>query len=357
MKNIREEIQIQSVEHFLDGCKKSILLVAPRVGKIRISLEIIEREKAKHILVVYPRNDIQKGWLDEIELLEKQHLQVEYSTAHSLKKLIGRHYDYIILDEIHEFSDAQLDVADKLIESTPTIALTGTATATTLKNIEKRTGLSPCFEYTIEEAVRDGILCDYEINVYLVELDDKTPMYESKKGKKYTEKRWMGISEFLRKKTKNYAFFDNKIIGIIQNSVAKLRKTKAVLRDSGDERVLVFCGTTKIADSLDIPVYHSGNKDGETLRQFCEGEIPKVATCKMFQAGIKIIPIHRALFNFVTGAPEETAQKISRVLAIEWLSPNKKALIDIIISNTAHEKSRISTTLNFFDKTKVKWIN
>jgi superfamily II DNA or RNA helicase len=284
-----------------------------------------------------------------------QYLQIEYSTSHSLKKHIGKHFDYIILDEIHEFSDGQLDVADKLVECTPTIALTGTATASTLKNIEKRTGLQVGFEYTIEEAVRDGILCDYEINVHLVELDDRIPQYESKKGRKYTEKRWFSINEFLRKKTKN-PFFDNKLINIVQNSLSKLRKTKALLRDSGEERVLVFCGTTKMADSLEIPVYHSKEKDEETFRQFCEGEIPKIATVKMAKAGIKVVPINRAIFGYMNGSPETACQSICRVMAKEMWNEDKKAIIDIVALKEKFELSRLKTALMWLNEDKIKYL-
>jgi superfamily II DNA or RNA helicase len=274
----------------------------------------------------------------------------------SAKKYVNEEFDYVILDEIHEYSNNQLDVTNELVKRIPTIALTGTATTTTLRNIEKRTGLQVEFEYTIEDAVRDGILCDYEINVHLVELDDRILQYESKKGKKYTEKRWMAINEFLRNKTKN-SFLDNKMINIVQNSISKLRKTKALLKGSGDERVLVFCGTTKMADSLEIPVYHSKEKDEETFRQFCEGEIPKIATVKMAKAGIKVIPINRALFNYMNGSPETACQSMCRVMAKELWNEDKKAIIDVVALKEKFELSRLKTALMWLDKNKIKWIN
>ena len=354
--DIRDEIQLTAIEYFLHGNKKSILLIAPRVGKCRIALSILEKEGAKKVLVCYPRKDIKKSWLDEIELLGLQHLQIEYSTTLSLKRCLDEEYDYVIFDEIHEYSDNQLDVVDKLVETTSSIALTGTMTAGMEKNIAKRTGLVPCFKYTIEEAVRDGILCDYEINIHVVELDDKIPYYESKKGRKYTEAGWFKTNEFLRKKTNN-PFFDNKLRNIVQNSLSKLRKTKALLRDSGDERVLIFCGTTKTADALGIPVYHSKNRNEENFIAFCEGLRDKIATINLARAGIKIVPIQRAIFNFMSGAPEPSAQSICRVLAKELWNPAKKAQIDIIISDTTHEKIRMHTALGFFDQTKIKWIN
>lgn len=349
--NVRELVQAKAVESFDE---RGIILAAPRVGKIRIALNILRRQEAKRVLICYPRNDIQKGWLDEIELLGCGELQIEYSTFHSLKKRIGRKYDCFIIDEIHEASDAQLDVMDVIVEQVATIALTGTMTATTAKNIEARTGLTTCFVYPIEQAVKDGVLCDYEINIHLVELDDKKEQYESKKGRVYTEKRWFEINEFLKKKTKNNAFFDNKLINIIQNSLSKLNKTRALLREAAEERVIVFCGTTNMTDALGIPVYHSKERNEGAFKAFCEGKILRIATIKMAQAGIKIVPISRAIFGYTSGAPEEAAQKICRVLATELWHPGKKAQIDIVSCKEKFETNRIKTALSFFDGAKIK---
>ncbi len=54
---------------------------------------------------------------------------------------------------------------------------------------------------------------------------------------------------------------------LIQNSVAKLNKTKDLLRQYKDERVLVFCGITKIADALGIPSHHSKSKDKDAFKK------------------------------------------------------------------------------------------
>ena len=120
--------------------------------------------------------------------------------------------------------------------------------------------------------------------------------------------------------------------------------------------MLVFCGTTKIADSLDIPVYHSKAKEKKILQDFCEGEGLNLATIKMAQSGLTIKPINRGVVNYTSGNPEDTAQKICRFLGIEYNNLDKKAEIDIICSNTAFEKERLKTGLSFFDENKIKYI-
>ena len=45
------------------------------------------------------------------------------------------------------------------------------------------------------------------------------------------------------------------------SDLAKLNKTKELLKKHKDERVLVFCGVTATADSLGIPSYHSKKEE------------------------------------------------------------------------------------------------
>lgn len=348
----RNHMQNEAVEAFISGNKKDIINVCPRGGKVCITLNILKKEGAENVLVAYPRHDIKDGWEEEIERLGMDHLNIEYTTFHSAKKYMDREYDYLVVDEIHETSDNQLDVLDGLVEKTNTIGLTGTLTQKCLSNIERRIGLGVCYEYSIQQAIEDGVLCDYEIFVHTVELDDRKIIHTTKKGRNYTEK---GLYRMYSNLAKKNPIFVNKLGNIIQNSQSKLLKTKELLE--GDDRIIVFCGTMDVADALGIPSYHSGNRNEELFKSFCKGEIPKIATIKMAKAGIKIVPIQRALFNYMSGQPMTAAQSICRVLAPEIWMEDKKARVDIIMSNTEYEKIRImNTALKFFDNDKITYL-
>lgn len=353
--NKRESVQKEAVGAFLESNKKSIIKAAPRTGKIRIALGILEREGARNVLIAYPRKDIQIGWEEEMRLLkfDREFCNVRFVTFRSLNKVIID-YDYFIIDEIHEASDLQLCMMEGMIGQSPTIALTGTMTKKTERNINVTTGLQTCFNYSIEEAVRDGVLCDYSISVYYIPLDDKIVKFESKKGKKYTEKSWFRTNQWLSNNVGG-AMFEHKLLHIIQGSYSKLQKTKELLEQFKDERVLVFCGLMEIADQLGIPVYHSGNKDEDVFIKFCNGEGDKLATIKMMQAGITIKPIHKGIINYTSGNPEDAAQKICRFLGMEYDNIDKKADLHILCSEEKFERDRMKTALAFFDETKIKY--
>jgi superfamily II DNA or RNA helicase len=219
--------------------------------------------------------------------------------------------------------------------------------------------MSVCFHYSIEKAVKEGILADYQISIHLVDLDDKSAYIKTSKGmvtekKRYNQFVW--LTNKLSVEGKSTFFIDLKIISLLQNSLAKKNKTLQILKKSKNERVLIFCGTTDTADSLEIPTYHSKSKDKELFHSFCNGEGNHLATIKMMQSGITILPISKGVINYLSGNPEDSAQKICRFLNIEYDNLSKKADIQIICSNTSFEKERLRTALMFFDQDKIEYL-
>jgi hypothetical protein len=143
---------------------------------------------------------------------------------------------------------------------------------------------------------------------------------------------------------------------IIQNSLSKLNVTKKILAEHLDERILVFCGTTKIADSLGIASHHSKSKDDEAFTEFIEGEGNHMAVVKIGNTGVTYKPLNRVIINYFDSNSENLAQKINRCMAMEYSTPDKKAHIYIISSNEDVELRWLNKALEFFDKEKIKYI-
>jgi len=143
---------------------------------------------------------------------------------------------------------------------------------------------------------------------------------------------------------------------IIQNSLAKLNKTKQILQDNPDERILVFCGITKVADSLGIPSCHSKSKDKEALQRFAEGEGNHMAVVKIGNTGVTYKPLNKVIINYFDSNAENLAQKINRCMAMEYNTPDKKSHITIISSKQNVEEKWLNKALEFFDKSKIKYV-
>lgn len=296
------------------------------------------------ILVCTPRVDIHDSWKNDFVKWGWEG-EVTYTTFLSLSK-IKEKYDMVIIDEIHECSKNQLK-AIKNMNPDKLVALSGTITQKTEREISDIADIHVCYEYSIEQAIEEGILCDYSITIHKIPL-------EKKEKQKFV--RLEKAIERLEEEEKDTFYLYLKQIRLIQGSIAKRDKTKEIMDGNKDKRILCFCGTTDIADSLGAPVYHSKKKEKDILSSFCSGQGNHLVTIKMAQAGLTIVPINMGLINYTSGNPEDTAQKICRFLGLEYNNPGKKAHIHMIVSTEKFETDRISTSLMFFDESKINYI-
>lgn len=359
VSEIREKRQEEAAYSFK---KQGVIMAAPRFGKIRTSIKIMQREAIKRVLISAPRVDIFTGWDKDFAETGYKPEEVTYTTFNSLHKYNPEDFDMLIVDEIHEASATKLRAIRKFVDTKMFIlGLSGTITDKTEKNIYYAADLALCYSYPISLAVEEGILTDYEITIHKVNLHGKPTGKYTNRGKDVSEHEKFQsvyfVMDKLKKQKKNYFHLELQLINMLQNSYSKLMKTKQLINQFADERILVFCGTTEIADSLDIPVYHSKAKEKELFQNFCSGVegFNHMATIKMAQAGVTVLPIHKGIVNYTSGNPEDAAQKICRFLGLEYNTPSKKADIHLVVAEESFELIRIRTALQFFDKSKIKY--
>ena len=337
--------------------KWGILNLCPRFGKIRTTINILKKLKPKSVLIAYPDNKIKDSWKADFEHAKYKDEHVTYTTHLSMHKYQDEKFDLVVIDEIHLLSEAQIEAAVNLLEyNSHVIGLTGTMTNSTERTLLEELDLPVIAHYTIEQAINEGVIVDYEIHVIKVPLDNIT--VNDYKGKKRTEKKQFDsygwVIDQLERSGGNTMFLRLARMRIIQNSLAKLNATRQILDKHADERILVFCGTTKIADSLGIASHHSKSSDKEAFTEFTEGEGNHMAVVKIGNTGVTYKPLNRVIINYFDSNAENLAQKINRCMAMEYNTPDKKAHIYIISSNEDVELKWLRKALEFFDKSKIK---
>jgi hypothetical protein len=213
-------------------------------------------------------------------------------------------------------------------------------------------------EYPIEQAIEEGVIVDYEITVVKVPLDNQLKV--NYKGKMRTEKQQFDaygyVIDNMQRSGGNTMFLRLARMRIIQNSLAKQKKTRDLLIRHQDERVLVFCGLTAIADNLGIPAYHSKSSEKELFQDFAEGKGNHLAVVKIGNTGVTYKPLNKVIINYFDSNAENLAQKINRCMAMEYNTPDKKAHIYIVSSNEEVELKWLNKALEFFDKSKIKFV-
>ena len=356
---LRDKRQQEFANIWVNSGKHGILNLCPRFGKIYTTINIIERLNPKSILIAYPDNKIKASWQTDFEKRGFDDSGVTYTTHLSLKKYTENLYDLVVIDEIHLLSEAQMEAAKELLEiNLNVLGLTGTMTSWTERTLAEELDLSVVATYSIDKAIEEGVIVDYEITVVRVPLDDKCK--NNYKGKVRTEKQqfdaygWVIAS--LERQGKSTMFLRLARMRIIQNSISKLEKTKELIKKHKDERVLVFCGVTKIADQLGIPSYHSKKEEKQKFEDFASGKGNHMAVVKIGNTGVTYKPLNRVIINYFDSNAENLAQKINRCMAMEYNNPDKRAQIYIVCSNEDVEAKWLQKALEFFDKNKIKFV-
>jgi len=358
---LRDKRQAEFANVWWNHGKFGILNLCPRFGKIRTTINILKKMKPDcNILIAYPDNKIKQSWIEDFEEMDYENDNITYTTHLSIHKHTGTEFDIVVIDEIHLLSEAQIGACVDLFSINDNIlGLTGTLSRWTKRTLRDDLSLSVVAEYPIEKAIEEGVIVDYQITVVKVPLDNIVRNEYGKKKIKKTElqqfKYLTGTINRMMYSGGNTMFMRLARMRLIQSSLAKLNKTKQLLNQYKDERVLVFCGTTKIADSLGVPSHHSKSKDKDAFKRFAEGEGKHMAVVKIGNTGITYKPLNKVIINYFDSNAENLAQKINRCMAMEYNTPDKKADIYIISSQENVEEKWLNKALEFFDKKKINY--
>lgn len=356
---LRDQRQAEFADKWIKSGKFGILNLCPRFGKIRTTINIMKQLKPKEVLIAYPDNKIRDSWIADFEALNYDAEDVTYTTHLSLHKHKDIEYDLVVIDEIHLLSEAQIEACKDLLEhNKQVLGLTGTLSSWTERTLVEELDLEVIAEYPIHQAIEEGVIVDYEITVIRVPLDNV--IVNDYKGKKRTEKKQFDsygwVIDQMERQGKNTMFLRLGRMRIIQSSIAKLNATKRILQNNPKDRILVFCGVTKIADSLGIPSYHSKSGEKEMFEDFASGKGNHMAVVKIGNTGVTYKPLNKVIINYFDSNAENLAQKINRCMAMEYNNPDKKAQIYIISSNEEVELKWLKKALEFFDKSKIKFV-
>ena len=399
MKTLRDQRQQEFADKWLER-HHGILHLCPRFGKIKTSITIMEALSNPRTLIIYPIETIRKSW--EEDLVKWSYTapqQVSYSTTASLWKLVGQELDYefIIVDEIHLLSPANIEELKAIMAQlkVPVLGLSGTISDRTEAVLNSQLGLYIVGNYDIETGIRERVITDYKITVIMTHLDNtdkyivpskKYPNFKCTELSRYvylSDKMEQVKQEYLMRKARwersfeacktdlerkellktkpdlpdDYGLLPIQRMQIFKKSRGKAAVTLKLIERArkNNQRALIFCGTTEIADSLGIPVFHSKAKDLDLRDTFCSGVGQFLATVDMFEAGVTVKPIDVAIINSFDSNPENLAQRISRLTGYEYDNPEKLAKIYIVCTKTVEEQW-LEKALEFFDLSKVNYI-
>ena len=387
--------QLEAIKAFKDNQWNGIFEMATGTGKTITSLlitrEYKKEKKRMFLIILVPFTHLVDQWIDNCKLLGYKRiikcygsktswmtkleskvrdfkigisdLEVAittYKSASSIEfnDIISRikNNGFIIGDECHYFGVRSLtnnkfgDIDARLgLSATPDRWWDETGT----DNLRSYFGKT-VYEYGMSEAIKNGILTEYEYNPVICNLDEAEILeYEKitrriqkltlKENKTYEDKK--AIEELNRKRSLILSKAKNKIDRLI--NLLKKEDIKEL------KHTLIYCAPgdidkiTKIVADLGIRVYRfdsrvDSSERGKILQRFDEGDIQVLVAIKCLDEGVDIPATRKAFFLASTSNPREFVQRRGRILR-KSKGKNLSVIYDfIVIPSQAEEKTYIT---------------
>tara|TARA_R110002096_G_scaffold126982_4_gene274387 strand:- start:2545 stop:3603 length:1059 start_codon:yes stop_codon:yes gene_type:complete len=350
---MREKVQQQALDSIKLYNYEGIVDVAPRVGKSKIAIDAMKTLKKK-VLITAPFNSILDSWQAEFQKWGLED-KPDIINQRSLEKINLKDYDLIISDEIHTLSERQLGV----LAGNKVLGFSGSIGSRTKLKLSDTLGINPIYTYSIDQAIKDGIISDYEINIIPCKLDNSIKYVPA--GNKVTQfkvteyNNYVYLTSMFEKFKQlgqgNAKFsFASKRANLIYKSNTKIQACKRLLKSLS--RALIFTARTEVADLLGDKAYHSKIKENN-LEHFINGDIDKLAVCEMSSMGITIPDLKVGVFHQMRSSEESAIQKVLRMC--NW-EDGETAQIYIFMYKDTQDEQWVSKAIEPFSKDRINFL-
>lgn len=356
MSKERNEIH----KEILEGIPSPIhglINAAPRVGKTKLGITLLKREKAKKVLWVTPSTKLRDEDLPK-EFLKWRAKGLLQKTTFICYKSLHDHkgdYDIIVLDEYQDITEANTEpFFNGSIKYNSILGLSGTHPKHWDKQeILDRLNLKVIVKIGIDEAIEKGLIADYNINI--VECTTNNTLRNIKAGNK--------VKSWMQTEREAYSYLSRNVLrpmgGIrrmkfIYDSFTKEEVAKTLI-NSLSGRKLVFCSSIAQAERLgNGNTYHSKTNNIK-LTQFINQEIDDLFCVKAGGTGFTYENIDNLIIvQADSDMKGDTTQKLARSL----LSQGKeyKGNIWFICLIDTKDKDWLEEALKNLNSTKIKFI-
>lgn len=339
-----------------------LLLLAPRLGKTYLAIQLIKRDKYKKVLWVTPNTklrdeDIPNEFIHwDCENLLKNITIICYA---SLSKHRGN-YDCVILDEYQDISiQNSIPLIQKLIKYNNIIGLSGTHPNHYEKNlIFQKLNLRVLKTISIEEAVDKKVIAPYKITTIGVKLNstDKDVL-SGNKNKSFYQTEFQKYN-YLTSKVEEAKLSGNNIkmrqsalqrMFFIHNLKSKRDFAKKLIK-SLKGRTLIFCSNINQAEEVCENTFHS-KTNNKKLDDFINNKINTLACVNAGGTGFTYKNVDNLiLIQCDSNNKGNTVQKIARSLVLQ---EGYTANIYILYSKNTVDEEWVNRSLKDFDNDKI----
>lgn len=361
------EVLFKKAEQVYNKHNKVLMQFATGAGKTKAALDLVGDVLTERWTVLVPRLPLFDTWKEEIA--KWQYINILdnldflcYASAHKLP--IGN--NNVILDEAHRVTENNLPYIKAFLGTGKLICLSATVP------LEKRQLLfalgidtSNTLKYSLDQAVKDNLVADYNIKVIQFPLDNTVKNIKAgKKGKYFMVTEQQGYI-FQEQKVKQVMYSSRPdaikwaILGrmrFIYNLPGKLELTKVLLsKIPTDKRVIIFCGSIAHANLICKHRFHSKTTDKD-YKAFCEGKLNRLAVVQTIAEGVNIPEVDYAIIMQVQSKDLHTIQKAGRIVR-KTKDPDKTGNIIILEATGTQDTKWVQSAIKTFDPTKIDYMS
>lgn len=359
MNSKKDKIQERFINEICNSFS-GINLISVRTGKCRIYLKSIQKHSKNYInnpkiLVLYPNIDIKSSWEKECDLID-YHPNITYCTYLSIDKVINSNWDYIIADEAHLCGEeVQLPKLGELIKRHfNTIIASGTYNNDTLEAIMYHTNMNLTINYPTEQAIKDGIVSDFNVIIYQYNLDNEK-LIEFGKTKKWKSTEFKECQRLSKKVDTTYGkekmFHSLNRMRFINSCKSLVSTVQNWILENNQKRFLLFTADENVGKNYKIPMWNSKSESDKNLLDFQKGTINQLCLIKKGKQGATYPNLSHILITAIDSNNENLEQAIGRGL----LTDTENCTIHIFVSNQQFQLNWLNKALINIPNEKITW--
>jgi superfamily II DNA or RNA helicase len=330
----------------LDSCDNCLVLKSIRSGKTLCMLDYAKSKGYNKILWVVPYTINIDGVFEEIKKWNIE-LNIDIICYNSLHKYVNEEFDLIILDEVHRITNKHKILLSKILYN-KCIGMTGTLP----KSYDKKyilyniLNMNLVFEYTVADAIKDGSVAPYSIEIIKKKLDTQRNykiVYQDKKDKttKFFYTSELQRYNYLSSKADESFYANLNRLRFINTLPSTIEFIKNYIIKNKDKRFLIFVSTKDMAEQCSKYCYYGG-KENTYFDLFQKGKINHLVLVQKATIGITYENLDQVLLTNINSSNSSVQQKIFRAILFR---PNYKAKIDILINEKTIQEKYITKAL------------
>lgn len=380
VKQTQDSVQTSAREAFKANNYWGLVAMATGTGKSKIGVDetadvVGENTDALVIISVPTRKLRDNNWLEEFIKWGKEdiyHSNVQRYCYASINKITGKRISLLVLDEGHNITELNSKVflnnkVERLLVLTATPPEQSNDTDKAKLEIFKRLKVNTIFHYSLDEAVKHGLVAPYEIRVVECTLDNTTKYIKAGTKAKPFFQTEMQRYEYLSKTIKTMMMTGStqltwKLLDrmrLIQNLKSKTEIVRRVMQrwlEPGD-RYLIFCGSIEQSKILcGEAVYNSKTKD-TALEAFKRLELDVLGVVDALNEGHNIPEVDGAMVAQLNSKGKDLVQRIGRAIRARRDKPGHKAVIWLFVVLNTVDEEWFKKAIETFDKSRIVYLH